>query len=182
MIKRRIKPNGMRPLVKHLTQPSAIFDALLTEKHHLFRSKYGQVLNLRRLEAMRMAEITLRNKSVTAWQRAACTRKPPQFHEEVQESLLYDFRDATIPCSECEGSGRVHSHNDICSMCKGTGRIKDIYEWKDGRWIQMTPGTVGIAPEDAGPVQPGEPPQQDGRSDLLQAPDPHDDSTTNPRI
>lgn len=67
----------------------------------------------------------------------------------------------------------------------------------DDVWIAVGPGTVGIDPEDAGPVQPGEPPQQDGRSDLLPQhngmptrdeaqrltnPDPYDDSTTDPRI
>ncbi|MBP7568800.1 MAG: hypothetical protein KBA95_01955, partial [Acidobacteria bacterium] len=25
------------------------------------------------------------------------------------------------PCKQCDGSGKVHSHNDICWVCDGTG-------------------------------------------------------------
>jgi DnaJ-class molecular chaperone len=25
------------------------------------------------------------------------------------------------PCKQCSGSGKVHSHNDICWVCDGTG-------------------------------------------------------------
>jgi hypothetical protein len=43
------------------------------------------------------------------------------------EALLSDPPKAALsapgqpPCKQCGGSGKVHSHNDICWVCDGTG-------------------------------------------------------------
>lgn len=39
-----------------------------------------------------------------------------------------------IPCPECDGTGRVHSHNDTCDECKRTGVIKVLPEW--AKWYE----------------------------------------------
>lgn len=28
------------------------------------------------------------------------------------------------PCDNCGGSGKVHSHNNMCWVCNGTGKVK----------------------------------------------------------
>ena len=39
-----------------------------------------------------------------------------------------------IDCDECDGTGKVHSHNDKCWECNGRGRIMVTVEyaaWKE---------------------------------------------------
>lgn len=75
------------PVGKRLTEPTAIYDALISQPLSMEHTKPGQVRSLRRMEVMRLAEVTIRTKAINNWKRSARTRKGPRFHEEVEHML-----------------------------------------------------------------------------------------------
>ena len=56
----------------------------------------------------------------------------------------------------------IFKRDDGGLVCTYQVRVCDATD--NATWQEVSKGSIGIPPEDAGPKQPGEPPQQDGRS------------------
>jgi endogenous inhibitor of DNA gyrase (YacG/DUF329 family) len=47
-------------------------------------------------------------------------------------NVFYDMY--FVDCPDCDGTGKVHSHNPICPTCRGRGTVPQYYIDRDATW------------------------------------------------